>query len=124
MIEVLSERPSDCVMAALTTRRKSSRGSSSRFSADPVEDDDGVVNAVANDRQQRGDEHRIDLEPGELAADGEGAGDDGDVVQQGDDRRRSVEHGIGQAAEGERDVDQDCDGGHGECDARVPRDLD
>ena len=55
---------------------------------DAIEHDDRVVDAEADDRQQRGHEQRVELEEEEVAEDREGADDEDHVVEQRDDRRR------------------------------------
>src|SRR3954447_2105140 len=72
---------------------------------DPVEHDDRVVHGEADDRQHRGHEQAVDLEPEERPEDRERADDDQDVVEerdQGADAHLEV-------AEAVRDPEQDAD---------------
>ena len=80
------ERPNVCRIVWLTM---ASNGSPAwrAVLADPVEDDDRVVDAEADDGQHRGHEQGVDLDVEERAEDGEHADDDDDVVEQRDERR-------------------------------------
>ena len=73
--------------------------------ADPVVDDDRVVDREADDRQHRGDEEAVDLEPEERAEDGERADDHDDVVEQRHEGGRPEP----EVAEAERHPEQDPD---------------
>ena len=65
--------------------------------ADPVEDDDRVVDAEADDGQHRGHEQGVDLDVEERPEDRERADDDDDVVDERDERgrRRTSRRGTG-----------------------------
>ena len=71
--------------------------------ADPVEDDDRVVDAEADDREHRRHEQAVDLDVEERAQDGEEAEDDDDVVEEGDERGDAQLH----VAEAEGDPAED-----------------
>ena len=73
----------------MTIRSNGSPMWRARFSRTPVEHDDRVVDAEADDGQHRGHEQGIDLDPEERAQDRECADDDDHVVDQGDQRRRA-----------------------------------
>ena len=72
--------------------------------ADAVEDDDSVVDAEADDGEEAGDEHAVDLRAEELAEDGEGAEDEDGVVQGGDDGGDAVAVGLWHVAERHGDI--------------------
>ena len=82
---MLIERASVSVRLAFTTSSKRDARVRRDVLADAVEDDDRVVDAEADDGEQAGDEHAVDLRAEELAEDGEGAEHEDGVVQRGDD---------------------------------------
>ena len=83
------ERPNVCRIEWLTISGERLAGVAGLVLADPVEDDDRVVDAEADDGQHRGHEQRVDLDAEERAEDREDADDDDDVVEQRDERRHA-----------------------------------
>ena len=84
---VLIERPNVCRIEWLTIAGERLAGVAGPVLADPVEHDDRVVDAEADDRQHRGHEQGVDLDPEERAEDREVPDDDDHVVEQRDERR-------------------------------------
>ena len=86
---VMIERPIVWRIEWLTIAPNGSPGVPDPVLADAVEDDDRVVDAEPDDRQQGGHEQGVELEAEEEAEDREQADDEDHVVEQRDDRRRA-----------------------------------
>ena len=85
---VMIDRPKVCRIEWLTIVGERLAGVARLVLADPVEDDDRVVDAEADDGQHRGHEQGVDLDAEERPEDGEDADDDDHVVEQRDQRGR------------------------------------
>ena len=74
--------------------------------ANAVEYDDGVVDRKSNTGEYGGDEHRVDLDAGDLAEEGKDADEDEGVVDEGGDGGDSVAYGPLNIAEAPGEVDE------------------
>ena len=102
---VLIDRPNVCRIEWLTISVERLAGVAGPVLADPVEDDDRVVDAEADDGQHRGHEQGVDLDAEERPEDREDPDDDDHVVEQRDERGHAELH----VAEPERDPEQDAE---------------